>query len=605
MKLVIKEKTRPIRKSYPLVLKEENLAKATVQPFTAKRHGKLTRIAGWFMPEKAYKPDVSGATSFIDDSLGLDKYRELLSSEPKSATYFLEAVNNIFLEITNAGRESLSKMMRSNPAGVKRLMNAVFDKVNADVKNQGVSLRTAEAKGAYGEVKTLTAEEFDKNGGYTIGVGAKEKLYTLRHEYNENYYTKNERGEVADVRVIRRSYFIRNLGKDWEDVVRKLPSVMQEVAPGIEAKVYLPGYSGKLDPNMKPHFYEDNEFWFGKHQGKSLEDVKKENPQYLIWLAEEFSTNDSRKQAFLTKIKEMMQSELDQRAKERAEAKAREEEKKVVSAGRLKELADVISLYQGQFASSLAGDLRVGRPLEEMSGKVVDILRDMYSKNFGRRGSKAYNKAFDEFEKFYEAEVPKAEEPKSTYYRDIVGDKVHGIDPKTGKTFKGTVNQIEEDGILVGLDTGGILKVPFGYVRLQPEPGDLPPLHAKEPEQLYGVKFVQPARAKQRENIVWVDVGKFDQEWNKDEGFYIGAGGVGAKISNRYERFQEFLKTGQPVEMPEVSLREFEIRGSRIGFVNGRHRFAVLRDMGLKSIPVSISKKEADEFKELFGGTNG
>ncbi len=85
-----------------------------------------------------------------------------------------------------------------------------------------------------------------------------------------------------------------------------------------------------------------------------------------------------------------------------------------------------------------------------------------------------------------------------------------------------------------------------------------------------------------------------------------GKGGTGKTIGNRYENFKEFLKTGDPVEMPEVSSRPPAWPGverSLVGFTNGRHRFAVLRDMGLKRIPVSISHLDLPFFKEHFGGT--
>jgi tRNA nucleotidyltransferase (CCA-adding enzyme) len=100
------------------------------------------------------------------------------------------------------------------------------------------------------------------------------------------------------------------------------------------------------------------------------------------------------------------------------------------------------------------------------------------------------------------------------------------------------------------------------------------------------------------EEVVLVDVSKFDAEWSKDEGFYISSSGKN-EISNRREKFQEFLKTGKPIIMPSVSVRDIGSRGL-IGFTNGRHRFAVLRDMGFTEIPVSVDAKSAKMAKELF-----
>ncbi|OGM10520.1 hypothetical protein A2Z67_02870 [Candidatus Woesebacteria bacterium RBG_13_36_22] len=114
--------------------------------------------------------------------------------------------------------------------------------------------------------------------------------------------------------------------------------------------------------------------------------------------------------------------------------------------------------------------------------------------------------------------------------------------------------------------------------------------------------FIQPERAKKLgSRAVLVDVDKFDKEWSKDEDFYIGPGGTGAKISDRYERFNEFLKTGELIEMPEVSSRPLTLgTGSLVGFTNGRHRFAVLRDLGFKVIPLSVDLNSFAFFKENF-----
>jgi len=490
VRLVIKETPRSLRKSYPLVIKVDNLEKATVQPFTAKRHGKLTRIAGWFMPDKAYKPDASGAVSFINDSLGLDKYRELVSVEPKKATYFLEAVNNIFLEITNAGKETLSKMMRSNPAGVKRLMSAVFDKVNSDVEKQGVSLRAMQPKEGYKNFETT------------------KKVVGLFH------------------------------GEKFLD----LP-VKQGTGEGKQAKG---GFGNCTDIALVEHRKNNSEVYVGVA-------VERSKLHEALKVAKEIGIGAAQSEAF-------------PHAWNVADGK-------------------IVDRTLGSEIASKHAYFGVKVPQEELD-KI---------------------KSGDDLAKWH---VVRAMQPKTAYYhRDIVGDKVHGTDPKTGRKFKGVVNQIEKDGILVGLDTGEVLKVPFGHVRKQPEVGDLPPLHVSEEKELYCLeekpKFKQDVLSKKRgDAVVWVDTNKFDQEWKKDEGFYIGLGGV-ASISNRYQRFGEFLRTGQEIEMPQVSLRFNPSRRSQVGFINGRHRFAVLRDAGLKSIPVSISKKEADKFAELFGGSNG
>lgn len=114
-----------------------------------------------------------------------------------------------------------------------------------------------------------------------------------------------------------------------------------------------------------------------------------------------------------------------------------------------------------------------------------------------------------------------------------------------------------------------------------------------------GYQFVIPDRAKKYSQVVMVNVEKFDQEWGKDESFYISEAGSN-EISNRRARFREFLATGEAIEMPEVSARPPHLGDSTVGFTNGRHRFAVLRDLGLKVIPMAVDKKSVPYFKEKF-----
>ena len=98
------------------------------------------------------------------------------------------------------------------------------------------------------------------------------------------------------------------------------------------------------------------------------------------------------------------------------------------------------------------------------------------------------------------------------------------------------------------------------------------------------------------ETVVWIDIGKLDAAWRQDHGFYVGSGGDGG-IRTRYPDFGEWLTQGHPVEMPEVDLGYRDVPA----FTNGRHRFAWLRDHGVKTMPVVTSVARADDFKTMFG----
>ena len=99
------------------------------------------------------------------------------------------------------------------------------------------------------------------------------------------------------------------------------------------------------------------------------------------------------------------------------------------------------------------------------------------------------------------------------------------------------------------------------------------------------------------EKVVWVDVDKVDEKWKLDRNFHVGPSGTGSAIAGRYQRFEEWMKDGQPVEMSEMGLGYRDLPS----FTNGRHRFAWMRDHGAKAIPVITPVEEANRFEEKFG----
>lgn len=114
-------------------------------------------------------------------------------------------------------------------------------------------------------------------------------------------------------------------------------------------------------------------------------------------------------------------------------------------------------------------------------------------------------------------------------------------------------------------------------------------------------QFVMPERAKAAgDKIVYVEAGSFDKAFAKDAGFYIGRNGVGNAIGDRYEQFKAFLSENNTIEVAEVGVTD----SGDVSFTNGRHRYAVLRDMGMKKIPVAMdSESEMNAVK--FGYVDG
>lgn len=85
--------------------------------------------------------------------------------------------------------------------------------------------------------------------------------------------------------------------------------------------------------------------------------------------------------------------------------------------------------------------------------------------------------------------------------------------------------------------------------------------------------------------LAHIKVEPFEQKFKKDWA-YIGPNGKDG-IRNRYNDFGKWLLDNPttPIEAPLVSID----KEGNVGFTNGRHRYAYLRDKGITHIPMSIS----------------
>lgn len=99
------------------------------------------------------------------------------------------------------------------------------------------------------------------------------------------------------------------------------------------------------------------------------------------------------------------------------------------------------------------------------------------------------------------------------------------------------------------------------------------------------------------ETTIIIDPAKLDQAWKKESHYLPADGrGVSEKMGGRKE-FRHFLETGEAVESSRLALG---LDGS-VDFVDGRHRFAVLRDAGIDKMAVSVPKHQINQFRERFG----
>jgi len=96
--------------------------------------------------------------------------------------------------------------------------------------------------------------------------------------------------------------------------------------------------------------------------------------------------------------------------------------------------------------------------------------------------------------------------------------------------------------------------------------------------------------------VVWVDVSKVEDAWPRNY-LYIEAGGEGrSQQPYRYHRFGEWIRGGETIEMSSICACDGEI-----GFTDGRHRFAWLRDHGVKRLPIAVCRACAEEVERRFG----
>lgn len=95
--------------------------------------------------------------------------------------------------------------------------------------------------------------------------------------------------------------------------------------------------------------------------------------------------------------------------------------------------------------------------------------------------------------------------------------------------------------------------------------------------------------------VVWVDTKKFDDAWMRSDQWVSPGGRTGAQ-GQRYPRIGEWIKAGNSIAMC-VANRD----GETVCFTDGRHRFAWLRDHGVRAMPMQVSPNEAEWFAEQLG----
>ncbi len=93
--------------------------------------------------------------------------------------------------------------------------------------------------------------------------------------------------------------------------------------------------------------------------------------------------------------------------------------------------------------------------------------------------------------------------------------------------------------------------------------------------------------------VVWVDVAAVDQAWRLTDQYIVPGGANGQ--DDRYAGVGRWFAANRHCRMMDATFDE-----GHISFVDGRHRFAWLRDHGVESVPIQVAPGLQDEFHAGF-----
>jgi len=111
-----------------------------------------------------------------------------------------------------------------------------------------------------------------------------------------------------------------------------------------------------------------------------------------------------------------------------------------------------------------------------------------------------------------------------------------------------------------------------------------------------GIRYLQPLRAT-GEPLYEVNMAKLDKEWGcNGNPFYLELlGDIGKR---KVARIKDVLAHNAPLDTPEINLT----KSGKVSFTDGRHRFFVLKEMGKKTIIVTISESSDFSHVDIIGG---
>jgi len=121
--------------------------------------------------------------------------------------------------------------------------------------------------------------------------------------------------------------------------------------------------------------------------------------------------------------------------------------------------------------------------------------------------------------------------------------------------------------------------------------------------KLSEIRFVRPSPSNDlwgdRGLLVTLDVAKLDKAWRYNR--IPKGGGRDPDTRMQYDRAKKWIRMGQTAELWATTVTKEDYEEDALCFVEGRHSFAVLRDLGYRTIEAWVNKEEAAEIKWRYG----
>ena len=121
--------------------------------------------------------------------------------------------------------------------------------------------------------------------------------------------------------------------------------------------------------------------------------------------------------------------------------------------------------------------------------------------------------------------------------------------------------------------------------------------------KLSEIRFVRPRQC----NDLWgtngvlvtLDVAKLDKAWRYNR--VPKGGGQDPDTRFKYDRATEWIGVDKKVKLWATTVTKEDDEEDALCFVEGRHSFAVLRDLGYTTVEAWVNRGESDEIMRRYG----